>query len=797
MLKTDIKKNWYLNYKEDKIQTEIPTSLYNVLLTNNIIEEPFYRDNELKYLPINNEDYVFETNFEYAITKNKVELVFLGIDTLSEISLNGNILGTTNNMHREWKFDVTNFLKKENKLIVKIFSPTNFIKEMDKQEHIGGSVHAMSGFPHLRKAHCMFGWDWGPRIPDMGIWRNVFLKEYDSNHIEDVYFRQKLIDDYIEVSVDVTASSDDYKITLISPTEEIIDISKSEKTIIKNPMLWYPNGLGKQHLYILKVELFENDKVVDTYERKVGLRELTISRKKDEFGESFAHKVNGIEFFAMGADWIPQDNLLPRITKENTEIILKDCVLSNFNCIRVWGGGYYPEDYFFDICDELGLVVWQDFMFSCANYKLSEEFEENIIAEFIDNIKRIRHHASLGLWCGNNEMEMFQLVGDYDGNDSTRADYIKMFEYLIPKVLKKYDPITYYWPASPSSGGSFFKPNDENMGDTHYWKVWHGERPFKDFRNYYFRYLSEFGFQSFPTLPTIKEFTLEKERNIFSRVMEMHQRNDSANGRILKYLSQTYLYPTTFEGLIYASHLLQAEAIKYGVEHFRRNRGRCMGTIYWQLNDIWPTASWASIDYNGRWKALQYYAKRFFAPITVSFEEIDEFTNRVAIVSEPSEIKLGGKFCVKNETLEDIESVLNYSICNNKGEILETNAIKVKVERLSTKWIDYLDFSKYDFITNYLKYDLCVANEIVAKNTVLFTPPKYFEFLKPEFKIETNDNKIKITGNVYAKNINIYSDDSELLLSDNYFDINNETVEIEVLRGNPKNLKIMSVYDIR
>ncbi|MFV0344320.1 MAG: beta-mannosidase [Anaerocolumna sp.] len=797
MIYTYLKNNWYLNYQEKKLSTEIPTSLYNTLLTHNMIDDPFYRDNELKYLPLNNEDYIFETKFKYSPTKNKVELNFLGIDTISEIILNDIKLGTTNNMHREWKFDVTSYLKEENHLVVKIFSPVNFIKEMDEKDHVGGSVHAMKGFPHLRKAHCMFGWDWGPRIPDLGIWRNVFLKEYDTHFIKDVYFKQKLIDNFVDVSVDVEATTENYKITLTSPNNEIIDINNTGITKIKNPMLWFPNGLGTPHLYLLKVELFEKGVVVDTYERKIGLRELTVVRKKDEFGESFAHSINGLEFFGMGADWIPQDNLLPRITKENTEMILKDCALANFNCIRVWGGGYYPEDYFFDICDELGLVVWQDFMFSCANYRLTEEFEENIWSEFEDNIKRIRHHASLGLWCGNNEMEMFQLVGDYDGDDSTRADYIKMFEYLIPKALKKYDPNTYYWPASPSSGGSFYKPNDENMGDCHYWAVWHREKPFKDFRNYHFRYLSEFGFQSFPMLDTIKSFTLEEDRNVFSRVMEMHQRNDSANGRILKYLSQTYLYPNSFESLIYASHLLQAEAIKYGVEHFRRYRGRCMGTIFWQLNDIWPTASWASIDYSGRWKALQYYAKRFFAPVTVSFEEVSELTSRVSIVSEPSKVNIGGKFCVKNETLEDVNTVLNYSICNNKGEVLERNSIEVKVEKLSVKWLEYLDFSNYDFKNTYLKYDLTMKDKVISKDTVLFTAPKHFEFEKPQFDIEVMDNKIRIGTNTFAKNVYIFADDSDLLLSDNYFDINNENVSVEVLRGNPQNIKVMSVYDIR
>ncbi len=797
MKNINLNNNWFMVYGEKELKTRVPFSMYNTLLEHNEIEDPFYRDNELKLLPLNNDNYTFYTEFNYVDfeNSNKKELIFNGIDTLADIYLNDVQIGSAKNMHRIWTFDVTSILKEKNILKVTLLSPTNYIKEEDKKHYVGGTKDAMRGFPHLRKAHCMFGWDWGPRIPDMGIWRDVEIKEYDTQSISDVYFKQELINDCVEVAVDVTATSSDYKISLIDG-DNVISINKEGVTKITNPKLWYPRGLGEQHLYTLKVELFDNGQVVDVWEKKVGLRELTIKREKDQWGESFAHCVNGIEFFGMGADWIPQDNLLPRITYEKTRQILEDCADANFNCIRVWGGGYYPEDYFFDICDELGLVVWQDFMFSCANYKLSKDFEENIKAEFVDNVKRIRHHASLGLWCGNNEMEMFQSYGTYDGTDFTKADYIKMFEYIIPNILEEHDPNTYYWPASPSSGGSFYKPNDENIGDVHYWDVWHGEKPFHAYRQFYFRYLSEFGFQSFPLLETIHSYTLEEDRNIFSRVMEMHQRNDSANGKIVKYLSETFLYPTSFEAMIYASHILQAEAIKYGVEHFRRNRGRCMGAIYWQLNDIWPTASWASIDYYGRKKALHFYAKKFFAPITVSCEEIGETTHRQSVVDEPTPVEASTKFCVKNETLQDIECELNYSLCDNYGKVVKSFSKKVAVSKMSTTWLDKDDFSEYDFLTHYVKYELIHKGENVANGTVLFTAPKHFKFIKPSIQYKIEGDKVYITSDVLAKSLYVYSDD-EVQLSDNYFDINDETVELTVLKGNPSSLKFMSVYDIR
>jgi beta-mannosidase len=352
---------------------------------------------------------------------------------------------------------------------------------------------------------------------------------------------------------------------------------------------------------------------------------MTISQEKDEWGSEFAFMVNGIKIFAKGADYIPEDLIYSRITGERIEYLLDSCVRANFNCIRVWGGGYYPSDTFYEICDRLGLIVWQDLMYACNVYDLTREFEENIIEETRDNVKRIRHHASLGLWCGNNELEAAwcEWAVFKDHSAQLRADYIKQFEYILPKAVEESDHSTFFWPSSPSSGGCFDNPVDENRGDTHYWDVWHGLKPFEDYRNHYFRFCSEFGFQSFPSIKTVHTFTEEEDRNIFSRVMESHQKNGAANGKMLYYLSENFLYPKDFESLLYVTQVLQGMAIKFGVEHWRRHRGRCMGAVYWQLNDDWPVASWASIDYFGRWKALHYMAKNFFAPVAGSISRTE------------------------------------------------------------------------------------------------------------------------------------------------------------------------------
>ncbi|WMJ88922.1 beta-mannosidase [Anaerocolumna sp. MB42-C2] len=793
---------WQLVTSEGELyQGNIPGSVYAILLENQVMEDPYYRDNELNALKLMEKNYEFKRSFSAAQILNspKVLLHCDGLDTLCTIYINDILIGTANNFHRTWEYDVTKALKEEdNTITVKIASPTKFIKEEDEKYHVGGSYHAMLGFPHLRKPHCMFGWDWGPRLPDAGIWKDIYLIGLNSSRIENVIINQEHQDGLVKVKTKVEQSGNaKIRIEIKTPDGKILQGVNEEFVTIPDAKLWWPNGLGDQPLYEVTVILEENGKVVDSSKKRIGLRTMTILREKDEWGESFAHSVNGLSFFAMGADYIPEDNIFSRITPERTRRLLKQCVDANFNAIRVWGGGAYPSDEFFDICDELGLVVWMDFMFACANYKLDFDFEDNITAEIRDNVRRIRHHASLGLWCGNNEMEMFAQTMQYDGTDVTKAHYIRMYEHIIPHILKEEDPVTFYWPASPSSGGSFDVPNDPNRGDVHYWEVWHGNVPFSEYRKYYFRYASEFGFQSFPSMKTIETFTLEEDRNIFSRVMEMHQRNEGANGKIMNYLSKTFLYPNDFETLIYASQLLQAEAIKYGVEHWRRNRGRCMGAIYWQLNDIWPVASWASIDYYGRWKALHYYAKRFFAPVMISCHEVCETTTRLAVVTEPGPNISTARLSVTNETKSDMEGIVHWSLRDARSNVLQSGEVNLIVPSFESVWLEEQDFSDTDYLDNHYTYDYEVDGKIISQGTVLFTAPKHYHFVDPELTYTIEGNKIAVEAKAYAKCVEIVSDDCDLILSDNYFDMEAGMVTVDIIEGQPKTLKLKSVIDIR
>lgn len=783
----------------ERTKGQIPGSVYSFLLDAGKMENPHVGENELSALALMEEDYSFETTFdtgEEILAQEHQAIVFDGIDTLAEVSLNGTVLGRADNFFRRWEWDVTGLLQESgNVLRVDLDSPLCYIREKDAEQHFGGSRHAMKGFPQIRKPHCMFGWDWGPRLPDAGIWKDVTLIGFGKARLEDVSIEQDHSDG-VSVTVTAKASGGKLEISLTTPEGEVFSLENGTPYKVKNPQLWWPNGLGDQPLYTVTVQLKENGELLEESKKRIGLRTLTIHREKDEWGESFAHEVNGIRFFGMGANYIPEDNVVSRITPERTRRLLEDSKACHFNVVRVWGGGWYPNDFFYDLCDELGLVVWQDMMYACANYNLTDEFEESITAETVENVRRIRHHACLGLWCGNNEMEWLANDKKYDGNDVTKAYYIRMFEQIIPKILKKEDPHTYYWPSSPSSGGSFDEPNSPYRGDVHNWEVWHSGVPFSEYRKYCFRYLSEFGFQSFPCLQTVAGFAEKKDWNVFSRVMERHQRNEGANGKILQYLSMTYLYPSTFENLLYASQLLQADAIRYGVEHFRRNRGQCMGAIYWQLNDIWPVASWASLDYHGRWKALHYVARRFFAPIMLSCKEECEVTTKTSIVMESDKDINTAQLCVANETKQDFTGTVSWSLRDAGSRVICRGEEEVCTKAFSSHWLAEMDFSDTDYLENHLTFALTGADGVVSEGSVLFTAPKHYHFRDPELKVTRQGALLTVEAKNYARSVELYSENADAVLSDNFFDMEAGTKTVRIVRGEAQGWKARSVYDI-
>ncbi len=818
MIRQELNENWQMRKlgkegREEEFKAAVvPGTVYTDLLRNGDMEDPFWKDNELCALPLMEEDYEYETCFnlkEGFAGQDKILLHFAGLDTIADIFLNTKYIGKAYNMHRVWEYDVTGDIKeKGNVLRIVLHSPLRHIREEFHKCRTLGSEDAMDGFVHIRKAHCMFGWDWGAHLPDAGIFRSVSLLGIKGARFKSVYIRQEHLEDKVKLVLEVKAedAAEDaadisYTAEVTAPDGKVCRYEGSPKEIfIGRPQLWWPNGYGEQPLYTVKAKLYAGGELSDVWERRIGLRTMTVKKEKDEWGECFAHEVNGEAVFAMGADYIPEDHLLGRVTPETTRKLLEQCAAANYNAVRVWGGGYYPDDWFYDICDELGLIVWQDFMFACAVYELTPEFKANIRQEFIDNIKRIRHHASLGLWCGNNEMEMFVEEGHHWVTKKTEVrDYVIMYEQMIPEILAEYDPETFYWPASPSSGGAFDEPNSPDRGDVHYWDVWHGGKPFSAYRKYFFRYASEFGFQSFPCRKTIETFTDDpKDMNIFSYVMEKHQRQYSANGRIMNYLQQTYLYPGDFDTLLYASQLLQADAIRYGVEHFRRNRGRCMGAIVWQLNDCWPVISWSSIDYCGRWKALHYAEKRFFAPLLLSCEEEGMMTREADMNREHFAFEKSVRLNVANETRSDQDVQVSWAVRNAKAEVLyDGGTTKLTVPKLTSVWLDKTELPDIDVFSEYVSYEMRQNGEVISDGTVIFSYPKYFRYEDPQLSWRVEGDEIFVSAAAYAKSVEIQNANEDFILSDNYFDLNGDEKRVKIISGEAEGIRVRSVYDIR
>lgn len=814
-LKRYLNSDWKLDFREHKgLEAQVPSSVYSVLLENKLMKDPFYRDNEYEARDLCYEDCEFYT--EVNITKEEFEreniiLRFNGVDTIAYLYVNDILVGFMNNMHRSFEFNIKEVIKLGSnsvKLIIK--SPIKYIQEANQKYELWGVDTTMEGYPNIRKAHCMFGWDWGPQLPDMGIWRDVELFMYDTARIEDVYIRQSHKDGEVilnitteldviyeeelkSLTLDIMIESPENKVILSSYSIDNKNLTKEIK--LENPMLWWPNGYGKQNLYSVKVAVKNENIVIDLKEFKIGLRTLTLSNKKDKWGKEFCFVINGEKIFSMGANYIPEDNILARTSREKTKALIEDCISANFNTIRVWGGGIYPEDYFFELCDNYGLIVWQDFMFACSTYALTKYFEANITAEFINLIKRIRNHPSLGLLCGNNEIESAILYWGLPNNERIKGDYITLFERILPEVCEEYIPEVHYWPSSPSSGGGYNEPSSYDKGDTHYWDVWHGNKPFEDYKNFYFRFCSEFGFEAFPSIKTLNICCEKEDLNPFSYVMESHQKCKGGNTKLLTYMADNYLYPKDMEGIIYISQLLQGDAIKYGVEHWRRFRGRCMGAIYWQLNDCWPGPSWASRDYYGRWKAMHYMARRFFAPVLLSAHKY-----KYSIVLN-----------VSNETFNKFNGIIKYKIIGNSSEVIFEGKAEAAAGRLGSKDIITLEIQKY--IEGFERERVFIFSledddgNIISEDSLLFTKPKHFKFLNPNIKVEVIEEKdkfaLEITAENYAKGVCIDFEGFDCILSDNYFDMSDkkkviidkieEEITEEIIH---KNINICSLYNI-
>lgn len=840
---------------EDSYQAWIPGSVLSTLLDAGAIEDPYYRQNEYTARDLFWQDYIFERSFEVTqelLNQDVIQLVCYGIDTLADLYINDMHVIYMDNMHRTWRIPIKEYLHEGSNSIRFYFKSTlRYIEERealapaDKKITIEASG-AIAGNQYIRKAHSMFGWDWGAQLPDAGIFRDIEIQAYCTARIDEVKYQQEHAQGQVTLQVEAVLEGADFmkkyfmgkcsagkdsseeasheeasyeetiyektsmEVCVYDPQGHLLDkhimttkdnVTYMSEINIENPQLWWVNGLGGHPLYTVETRLLTNGEETQIHKDRIGLRTFTVSRDKDQWGEEFAFMINGVKFFAMGADYIPEDCVYNRITRERMEYLVRSSVKAHYNCLRVWGGGYYPSDEFYDLCDEYGIIVWQDLMYACNVYDVTQEFEDSIAAETVDNVKRLRHHASLGLWCGNNEIES---AWAYWGNYQTqsqylRADYIKQFEYILPKALKKADDQTFFWPSSPSSGGCFDEPGAENRGDTHYWEVWHGQKPFSDYQKYFFRFCSEFGFQSFPSEKTVYSYTEPQDRNIFSPVMESHQKNDAANGKMLYYLAENFRYPKDFESLLYVTQVLQAVAIKSGVEHWRRNRGRCMGTLYWQINDNWPVASWSSIDYYGRWKALHYMACRFYEPVAGSIVRIAD--------TDTAERNGGEHFSavaahVQNETAQPVGVTVTMTLKTFDFKVITTATQHVVVPAFGVSKALEEDYSSYvqrqprilitpsakrvedDTHHYYDKKDVFVEvvftyeDGRVQIESDTLVPYKHVEL--PQSSIHTevvgnaNTYTIALQSNVYTPFVEVDFMDADVILSDNIINLTDD-----------------------
>jgi beta-mannosidase len=764
----------------------VPGCVHTDLLADRLIEDPFYRDNEQKLQWIGKTDWEYETTFTAppsVLKRRNVELVFEGLDTYADVFLNGQLLLRADNMFRTWRVDCKAALRPgENTLRVLFHSPVNevlpLMAKMSYQLPAPNDQGEKTS-PFTRKAPYQFGWDWGPRFVTSGVWRPVSLEAWDTARVNDLRLVTKQVgNDAATMNAEVEVISDgeaDATVLLEDATDKKSVARKTVKLArgwnkvaldftLPHPSLWWPNGLGAHPLYDFTARLLVGGKVLDQASTRTGIRSLELRRQKDGWGESFEFVVNGVPVFAKGANWIPADSFPTRMTRERYRQLVESARDANMNMLRVWGGGIYESDDFYELCDEMGLLVWQEFMFACSMYPGDQAFLDNVRAEAVDNVKRLRNHPSIVLWCGNNEVETAWDHWGWKQNlpASLWDDYKKIFHGVLPEVVAEYDPTRPYWPSSPSSNLED-DPDSQRVGDVHYWQVWHAAAPFTEYEKQFPRFMSEYGFQSFPSIETVNAYTVPSDHDIQSPVMLAHQKHPRGNQLIREYMLREYPEPKDFESFLYASQVLQAEGIKVGAEHLRRIMPRDMGSLYWQLDDCWPVASWSSIDYFGRWKALQYYARRFYSPLLIS-PHVEAGSVNVYVVSDRTQATPAELFV----TLYDFD-----------GHALSENRKSAVLSPLASK--SYLTLTEDELLrghdpkTVFLECELSVGGHIESTNHVFFRPFKELTLPSPHVTTYLEKTQggfiVMIWSDKFARAVYLSAEGLDGYFADNYFDL--------------------------
>ena len=811
--KIDLNDGW--KFKEingnDYLSATVPGSVQFDLLNAGIIEDPFFRSNEDSIQWISNKDWEYINEFELPeqFLKNKeIELIFEGLDTYADVYLNDTLILTADNMFRRWKVDVTELLKTENKLLIQFYSPIKKNEELAQKQ--GFPLPEQRAF--TRKAPYQFGWDWGPRMITSGIWKSVFLSAKKESSIESVYFiTDSIVGSTAFISAEIEIHSSPLKDVVLRISNEGHELYSEPFSLntnltlekinfeIPKAKLWWTNGLGDAHLYQLKTELVTNNKSIDSKLNSIGIRTIRLVQNKDSRRKTFFFELNGIPVFMKGANYIPQDNLLSRVDTLKYQKLIENAQLANMNMLRVWGGGVYEQDLFYDLCDRNGILVWQDFMFAGSMYPGDDHFRDNCKAEISDQIVRLRNHPSIALWCGNNEVDEawhnwgWQNQFNYSEDQQLKIwnSYQSLFHQAIPDLINEFDPNRDYWPSSPKIGWGHEESLTE--GDSHYWGVWWGKEAFSIYEEKVGRFMSEYGFQAFPASSTFDSVLFPDDKFLHSEALRNHEKHPQGFEIIDEYMKREFEVPAKFEDYAYVSQLLQAKGVGFALEAHRRAMPYCMGSLYWQLNDCWPVISWSSTDYYGNWKALHYEAQKNFQNLMIS---IDQKNDSLFVY-------------VVSDKLRETKTKLDLKLFDFSGNILWENQTEIEIKPNSSHV--YFSTPESIIVGNADKKRVVLSASFKNEDGELvdrlhyFIPTKELRLDHPEISFQCHKSpdgySITLQTKKLAKNTLLEFSGIEGSFTRNYFDLlPKQTYTInfatdEIINDPNKKLKIKSLTD--
>jgi beta-mannosidase len=791
--------NWLFNKQGEtkKHIATIPGTVHTDLFANQLIPDPFFGANEKQLQWIENENWEYETTFllsEKEISNENIELEFEGLDTYATVYINGKIVLEADNMFRKWIISANNHLKK-GKNHLKIVFQSAVQKGKEEAEKLSYTLPEKERV-FVRKAQYQFGWDWGPRFVTASVWKKVQLKFWNSAKIENIKYSQVELNDQkaiLEFTTEIHVSEVKTIQLKINEKSETFHLKKGTNKVkmhyeISNPKRWWCNGLGFPHQYEFYFSLEQSRKIIDNKELKIGLRTIELVQDKDEFGTSFYFKLNGKPVFMKGANYIPQDSFIPKQTPSSYYELVQNARKANMNMLRVWGGGVYTDDEFYNACDANGILVWQDFMFACAMYPGDEKFVENVKQEVIDNVNRLQNHPSIVIWCGNNEIDEgwhnwgWQKQFNYSQADSTKIwnDYKKVFHEVIPETLDSLlsKEKNLYWPSSPSIGWG--KKESLTQGDSHYWGVWWGKESFEMYKKKVGRFMSEYGFQGMPNMETLKKVLTKEDFNFTSEAFKNHQKHPTGFETINEYMARDFPVPTSMEKYNYVSQLLQAHGMKTAIEAHRLAKPYCMGSLYWQLNDCWPVTSWSTLDYYGNWKAAHYQVKESFAPILLAVTEIEDVFSIIG----------------SNDNLKAISGTLAVKLIDFSGKELwsATKECTLDVEKSTNcLQISNAELPKYEKEKTVLIIEF-TSNQKKTIAHHYFVKPKELQLKKPTIELKiVGETLIELKTNTLAKNVYLQANDA--FFEENYFDLIPGIPKIIKTSNPTQETKAMSLFD--